>query len=167
MNGATMEIRRNFSLSSRNSRVDKGIRDVVAELLRQRWPTGTAKEAARAFDLTVDRAREAVQGRASLTTVEQIIREGGPPVALPIIEAVWGGSLGHYFAELRKSHDAHGERLAALVFDPGGGGGPPRDGADSRPGVAGDQEHASGRRVGHADVEAAHGLSRQHSGVRS
>lgn len=112
-----MEIPRNFRANQRNLRLDKGFRDAVAEMLRQRWPSGTAKHAARAFNLSLDRAREAAAGRASLTTVEQIVKQGGPPVALPILEAVWGGSLAHYFAELRKAHEDHGERLAALFGD--------------------------------------------------
>jgi hypothetical protein len=154
-----MEIRRNYSASQRNLRLDKGIRDAVADLLRQRWPSGTAKMAAREFRLSVDRAREAVQGRASLTTVEQIIKQGGPPVALPIIEAVWGGSLAHYFAELRKSHEDHGERLAALVFSPAGLGGSHRGGSAGPGGLAGHAHDASAGRVGDADAEADQGLS--------
>lgn len=147
--------------------LDKGLREAVADILRQRWPSGTAKHAARAFDLTVDRAREAVAGRASLTTVEQIIKEGGPPVALPLIEAVWGDSLSRYFAELRKSHEDHGERLAALVFDAGSGGGPRRGRAPGRGGVAGDPQHASAGRVGVADAEAAAELTSAQTGRRS
>jgi hypothetical protein len=155
MSGAVVEIPHIKWQSQRTLRLDKGLRDAVADLLRARWPSGTAKHAARAFDLTVDRAREAVAGRASLTTVEQIIKEGGPPVALPIIEAVWGDSLARYFADLRKSHEDHGERLAALGFHAGGADGSHRGRPAGRSGLAADQDHAARRGVGDADAPGA------------
>jgi hypothetical protein len=167
MSEGIVDFSRNYRATQRNLRLDKGLRDAVADLLRQRWPSGTAKHSARAFKLSLDRAREAVAGRASLTTVEQIIKEGGPPVALPIIEAVWGGSLAHYFAELRKAHEDHGERLAALFGVSGSRGLADRAGPDSDRGLArGSDDHSSGR-VGEGDASAhLETLARAERGAR-
>lgn len=102
----------------RRLKLDKSFRDAVADLWRHRWPTNTAKNAARAYGLTLDRAREGVAGRASLTTIEQVIKSGGIGEGLALIEAVTGQSVSHYFAELRKSHDEQGARIAALASAP-------------------------------------------------
>lgn len=125
----------------RNLKLDKSFRDALADLWRRRWPTHTAKEAARAYDLTVDRAREGVAGRASLTTIEQVIKRGGIGEGLALIEAVAGESAAHYFAELRKQHDEQGAQIAALASGPFPVG-PDRTFGD--PDTAG----ALGRRVG-------------------
>lgn len=135
---------------SRTLRLDKGVRDALADHLRFRWPHHTAKYAAREYDLTLDRAREAVAGRASLTTVESIIKRGGLAVALPLLEAVTGQSVAAHFREMRTAHEENGRRLAAL-FGPGDVG--PGSGA----GVAG-----GGSRVG-SDVG---GAARRRAGAR-
>jgi hypothetical protein len=100
--------------SQRTLGLDTGFRDATADFLRHRWPTNTAKQTARAFDLTLDRAREAVAGRCSLTTLEQIFKRGGFPVALPIVAAVIGQSLARYIRDLWVNHAENGERIAAL-----------------------------------------------------
>jgi hypothetical protein len=117
MTGAVVEIPHNKWASQRNLKLDKGFRDVLAEYLRRRWPSGTVKHAAREFDLSMDRAREAVAGRVSLTTLERIFKRGGFAVALPILADVIGQSLARYFRELREAHDEQGDRIAALVGD--------------------------------------------------
>jgi hypothetical protein len=101
----------------RKMRLDKGLREAVAEYLRRRFPSGTAKSAAREFDLTADRAREAVAGRASLTTIEAIIKRGGWSVALPILAEVIGQQIARHLIELRQHHEANAGRLAALTSD--------------------------------------------------
>jgi hypothetical protein len=73
--------------------------------------------------VTLDRAREAVAGRVSLSTLEAMIQKGRLSVALPIVEAVAGQSLAHFFRELRDAHDDQGKRLATLFVDPRGPGG--------------------------------------------
>lgn len=83
--------------------LDVGFREAVAEYLRRRWPHHTAKCAARAFDWTHDRAREAVAGRVSLTSLEQMFKAGGFGVALPIIAAVIGHSIAAHFANEKKA----------------------------------------------------------------
>jgi hypothetical protein len=134
--------------NQRDLALDTGFRDVVADYLRRRWPTGTAKMAAREFDLTVDRAREAVAGRVSLTTLEQIFKRGGFAVALPIVAAVIGQSLAHYFREMRTHHETNGRRLAALLWSHPPGDDPGSDGGAWGPGMAPDDELPARRRVG-------------------
>jgi hypothetical protein len=129
-------------------KLDKGFRDVLADYLRRRWPSGTAKYAAREFDISLDRAREAVAGRVSLSTLERIFQRGGLSVALPIVADVIGQSLAHYFREMRTAHDESGKRLTALFgpFDVGLRAGDRGDpgGAWTRP----DERDAPARRVG-------------------
>lgn len=131
-------------------RLDKGVRDALADHLRLRWPTHTAKHAAREYDLTLDRAREAVAGRASLTTVERIIKRGGFAVALPLIEAITGQSLASHFRDMRAAHEENGRRLAAMFgADPVGSAVPDRvAGGGSRLGddVGGDAARRTGSR---------------------
>lgn len=139
----------------RTFRLDKGFRDAVADLLRSRWPSGTAKHAAREYGLTADMAREAVRGRASLTTLEQIVKSGGLAVGLQLIEAVTGDSLAHHFAELRNAHEDHGRRLAALFVDAGPGAGPAGGGAIGSARVGADGDDAAGSRVDRRAAAAA------------
>ena len=92
-----------------------GFRDAVANYLRRRWPQHTAKNAARAFNLTHDRAREAVAGRVSLGSLEAMIQVGGFGVALPILAEVIGYGVLHFLQEQRKSHEDQAARLAAVA----------------------------------------------------
>lgn len=117
MRAALVEIPGNKFEIQRKLGLDKGFRDVLAEYLIRRWPSGTAKHAAREFDLSLARAREAVAGRVSLTTLERIFKRGGFSVALPIVADVIGQSLARYFRELREAHDEQGVRIAALAGD--------------------------------------------------
>lgn len=129
-------------------KLDKGFRDAVADHLRHRWPTATAKNAAREYDLTLPRAREAVAGKASLTTLESIFKKGGWPVALAIIADVIGHGIAHHIAEMRTRHEENGRRLSSLFGDPGSGRGADRDGD---PGGAWSPDHgdeSADRRVG-------------------
>lgn len=148
MNGAVLEIPHTKCENQRNLSLDKGFRDVLADYLRRRWPSGTAKHAAREFSLTLDRAREAVAGRVSLTTLEQIFQRGGFSVALPIVAAVIGQSLAHYFREMRTAHDESGRRLTALFgpFDAGLRAGDRRD--PGRAWASDDGADAPARRMG-------------------
>ena len=113
-----MEIPHNKWAIQRNLKLDKGFRDALADLWRARWPSNTAKHAARAYGLSLDRAREGVAGRASLTTLEQVVKSGGVLEGVMLIEAVAGQTLSQAQAELRKSHDEQGRRIAALVSNP-------------------------------------------------
>lgn len=135
------EIQRSFKL-------DKSFREAVRDHLHHRWPSGTAKAAARAYGLSVDKAREAVAGRASLTTIEAIFKRGGPPVFLPILEEVWGASIARFFAEMGVEHAENGKRLAALVSDPWAGPRAGRDGASGGAGLGADSDLPARRHVG-------------------
>jgi hypothetical protein len=148
MRADVVEIPRTNLGKQRTLRLDKGFRDVVADYLRRRWPSHTAKNAARAFDWTLDRAREAVAGRISLTSLEQMFKRGGLQVALPIVADVIGQSLAQHLREMRTQHETNGRRLAALLWsDPPGGDFPP-GGHDWGPGLAPDAELLARRRVG-------------------
>lgn len=113
--------------------LDVGIREAVAAYLRRRWPTHTAKNAARTFRWTHDRAREAVAGRVSLTSLDQMFKAGGFAVALPILAEVIGLSVAAYLRQQTETaakaaadaleHQALAQaayaRLEGRSFDPG------------------------------------------------
>lgn len=113
----TMDVRRTKRDAQRRLELDKGFRDALADLCRRRWPTGTAKNAARAFDLTLDQGRSIVAGKASLTSLEQVIKNGGWQVVFPLMAEVIGHSAEQYIVGARKSNEENGERLAALVWN--------------------------------------------------
>ena len=115
MRADVVEIPRIKWETQRKLGLDKSFREAVRDHLRETWPSGTAKHAARAYGLSVDKAREAAAGRASLTSIERIFKRGGPPVFLPILEEVWGERLARYFAEMRETYEQHGARLAAIT----------------------------------------------------
>lgn len=140
-----MEIPRAVRESQRNLGLEKGFRDAVADHLRHRWPAGTAKFAARSYDLTLDRAREAVAGRCSLTTLEQIVKRGGWPVGLSLLASVIGYSVEQYIAEQRVIHEERWGRFTALFGD-GRGNDPVRDGGSVRMAGGVSHGHVSGRR---------------------
>ena len=111
--------------------LDRGFRDAVSDHMRHRWPSGTAKHAAKTYDLTLDRARDAVAGRCSLTTLEQIVKRGGWPVGLSILAAVIGYGVEQYISEQRVIHEERWGRFTALFGD-GRGNDPVRDGGSVR-----------------------------------
>lgn len=101
--------------------LDKGLREAVADYLRDLYPSGTAKHAAKRFNLSLAQARHAVAGEASIATLERIIKTGGWSVALAILADVIGSSIAHYFREMGQHHAENGRRLVALWSDYGPG----------------------------------------------
>lgn len=101
--------------TQRRIELDKGLRDGLADLCRRRWPTGTAKSAARAFDLTLDQGRSVVAGKASLITLEQVIKKGGWQIVFPLFAEVIGLSAEQYIIGARKANAEYDQRLASLV----------------------------------------------------
>jgi len=132
----------------RTFKLDKSLREAVRDHLRHRWPSGTAKAAAREYGLSLDKAREAAAGRASLSTIEAIFKRGGPPVFLPILEEVWGQSIARYFIEMRQANEDHGRRIAALVWNPWTSRGPGAPGDAGGDWLASDVGVSSRRRMG-------------------
>jgi len=102
---------------SRTLRLDKSFRDSIADHLKRRWPTNTAKSVAKEYGLTLDRARDVLAGRGSLTTIEAIIKRGGFAVALPLLEEVIGKTLAQHLRELQHEHEAQGARIAQIRRD--------------------------------------------------
>jgi hypothetical protein len=96
--------------------LDVSLREAVQAYLKHRWPAGTAKFADRAYALSPDRAREAVQGRASLTTVERIIKVDGWPALLNIGARMLGQSVDNYIISQRTAHAEHAAHLGEVVF---------------------------------------------------
>lgn len=124
-----------------NSALDSGVRDALADLCRQRWPSGAAKQAAREWDLSLDEARGVVAGRASLATYEKIIKSPrGFLVGLHVLESVTGESVAHFFSEqlrlaAKANQDAEQhEQLARAAYRRlSGRADPARDGRDTTP----------------------------------
>lgn len=115
MTGVIVEIPSAKWEKQRRLALGVGLREAVASYLRRRWPQHTAKNAARAFNWTHDRAREAVAGRVSLTSMEAMFQAGGFGVALPILAEVIGHGVLHFLQEQRKSHEEQAARLAAVA----------------------------------------------------
>jgi len=114
----TVMIYRNKKCESRGRLpLDKGLKDATADYCKRRWSTNTAKQAARAFDLSVSQGRNLAAGDPSLTTIERIFKTGGWRVSLVILADVLGQSVWNYIIELRRSHEQQGETLRALGHD--------------------------------------------------
>lgn len=99
---------------------DHGLRGALADYCQRRWPLQTQKHVQRAFDLSVDQAKGLLRGQASLGTFEQVLREGGWRVAVPIIGAVIGHGLADFFTSETKrlNHEAEErQRRAARLAE--------------------------------------------------
>lgn len=81
--------------------LDMWSRDALANYARVRWPTNTAKQVAREWDLSLDEAKGVISSRTSQTTIDKILkhRNGGWRVAIPILGAVIGRDLDGFLAE--------------------------------------------------------------------
>jgi len=148
MNEVVMDFPLNKGEKQRKLKLDKGLRDAIRDMLRERWPQGTAKYTAREFRMSLDQARHAVRGDASISAIEAIIKRGGLPVALALVEQVTGQSIARYFIEMRQANEDHGRRIAALVWNPWTGRGPGAPGDAGGDWLASDVGVSSRRRVG-------------------
>lgn len=110
-------IRRNTAQFQCKLSLDKATRDALADYCRHRWPTGTAKQCARAFDLTADEGRRVVGAKASQTTIDKIFKAGGWPVIFAVMAEVIGQGADSYIRELRAEHERQGDALRALGRD--------------------------------------------------
>lgn len=101
-----MEIRHNERAGLHNFGLDRATRDALATYVKLRWPTGTAKMAAREWDISLDEARGIVACRSSLATLDRIFKHkrGGWPVILPVFGAVVGQTIHeHLHEEIRNA----------------------------------------------------------------
>lgn len=114
-----MEIRHNEVASCPLFGGEMVLRDALATYAKLRWPTGTAKFAAREWGLSLDEAKGAVNRRASLTTLDKVLRHpnGGWAIALPILGAVIGHGADVFLHNERKRHAELARRNRALVRD--------------------------------------------------
>lgn len=117
MTGLVMEIPRKIVVKQRELQLDKSTQVALAEYLRDRWPSNTAKMAARAFDLSLDRAKSAVGYSASLTTYDQIKKVGLWPVIFAVEARVIGQTVDQHLIEVREQHETNAGRIAALLGD--------------------------------------------------
>lgn len=99
--------------------LDRATRDGLAAYARLRWPAGTAKAAARAWDLTLDEAKGLVAGRASQSTIDKIWKHpaGGWAVILPVLGAVVGHGFEDFLRTERTKHAELARRHGAVVRD--------------------------------------------------
>lgn len=101
--------------------LDAGFRDGLADYARRRWPTHTAKNIEREWDLTTDEAKNLLKGQTSLRTIEKVLahKNGGWHVALPIL----GGVIGHGLTDFitseksRLNHEAEQRRRKAAMLE--------------------------------------------------
>jgi len=94
-----------------------GFKDGLAAYARRRWQTHTVKSIEREWDLSTDEAKNLLQGRTSLRTIEKILshKNGGWSLALPILGGVIGHGLTDFIASERSrlDHEAEQRRLQA------------------------------------------------------
>jgi hypothetical protein len=130
MTVSAMEIRHNKTASGPSLGLDMGLREALATYVKLRWPTATAKMAAREWDLTLDEGKGLVNGRTSLATLERIIkhRNGGWDIAFAVVGAVAHETAEDFLASRRKQHVELARRHSSLVRDIRAGGHTDRDG---------------------------------------
>ena len=124
MTGNVVDIRINKRAGQLNLGLDKATRDALADYCRRRWPTNTAKMAAREWDLTVDEGRGVVAARASQATIDRIWKHpnGGWSVILPVLARVVGHGAEAFIQAEREKHVELARRHGALVRDLRAGG---------------------------------------------
>ena len=99
--------------------LDRATRDALATYFKLRWPSNTAKLAAREFDLSLDEARGVVACRTSIATLDRIWKHknGGWSVLLPVMGAVIGETAEKFIEKQRRSHLENANRLRGLARD--------------------------------------------------
>ena len=102
MTGVAMEISRDVRGISRKATC--ALEEALESYCRRRWTRSPAAEAAKAWALTADEAREVLRGRASRNVINKIARHraGGLKVMLPLMERVTGQTLAEFNAEKRE-----------------------------------------------------------------
>jgi hypothetical protein len=107
----------------------------LAVYCERRWPVGRRKSVMREWGLSEEEARSVIEGKASKRTIGRIFKHknGGWPVAIPIMGAVIGQELGRHIEE-RRRHEReqyetarHGLRRMARDIPAVFGLGAPRD----------------------------------------
>jgi hypothetical protein len=124
MQVSAMEIRHNDGVRFPLFADVMGLRDAMSALCRVRWPTNTAKQAAREWTLTLDEAKGVVAGRTSQATLDKIFKHknGGWRIAIPLMSAVIGHELDGFLANEqerlgreRLQHEARERELADMA----------------------------------------------------
>lgn len=93
------------------------LRDALADYCAERWPIGRRKEVARAFRLSAEQARAVIEGRPANSTMDQVWREGGWTVVLPVFGKLLGEGVDQFIERERRRHAENAARLSALVRD--------------------------------------------------
>lgn len=107
-----VDILHNERAGQRSLGLDRATRDALAEYSRTLWPTNSAKNAAREWDLSLDEARGVVAGRASQATIDKIFKHpnGGWRIVLPVLGAVIGHGVDSFFREQMRHAAREAER---------------------------------------------------------
>lgn len=116
MRALTLDIRTQNGFSRPEFSVDKSVRDALADFFRRQYPANGTKLMARDFGLSLDEAKGVLAGRASLNTLNQILKSknGGWPVLLPVMGAVIGETADQFIEKQRERHETLAERHRAL-----------------------------------------------------
>lgn len=113
--------------------------DALAELSRERWPSGTRKHVAREWGLTHEQARSVCDGSASKATLEHIFRHkrGRWPLILEVFARFLGEGVDQHLSRERERHEQRAKQIAEHLRDlrPAGSGGH-HDGSGERSRVA-------------------------------
>ena len=119
MKVTAMEIRHENGAGLPSLGLDRATRDGLAAYAKLRWPSGTVKAVARAWDLSLDEAKGLVAGRASAATIDKIWKhaDGGWAVVFPVLGAVIGHDAEAFIQSERKRHAEAARRHRALVRD--------------------------------------------------
>lgn len=117
MRALSVDIRSHNGFSRPKLSVDKSIRDVLTDHFRRLYPANGTKLLAKEFGLSLDEAKGVLAGRASLNSLNQIIRSknGGWSVLLPVMTAVIGESLDQHISKQRQDDAEQDQRRDAIL----------------------------------------------------
>lgn len=112
MTGVAMEIWGYDGAKSPKFPLDGDLDVALAAYCKARWPVGTRKAIEREWDLSVDEAKAAAEGRASKRIINKIWTHGrgGWAVALPVLAGVIGQPVQAFFEDQIKQAAIQAEK---------------------------------------------------------
>lgn len=110
--------------------------EALADICRERWPSGTRKHVAREWDLGDQHARSVCRGDVSKADLEHIFRHkrGGWPLILEVFARFLGEGVDQHLERERRRHENRAQQMGEHL-------------RDLRLAVSGDHRDGPGERV--------------------
>lgn len=117
MRAVALEISPNIRAKRPNKNLDNRIRAALAEHFRRKYPANGPKLMARDYGMSIDMARDLLEGSGSLNSLDRILTStnGGWPEILPVLGMVIGESLDQHISKQRSEHAEQDRRRDALL----------------------------------------------------